>query len=90
MLEYKCGQVVKSKAGHDKDELFLIIQVDQAYVYLVDGKRRRLEKPKKKKKKHIQVTKQMAEDFAEKIHHGERLTNAHIRNSLKVFKQKVK
>lgn len=86
MLEYECGQLVKSKAGHDKNEVFLVMQVDPVYLYLVDGKRRRIEKPKRKKKKHVQITNIIAKDIANKIHNGEMLTNAHIRNSLKAFK----
>ena len=34
----------------------IIIATDGEHAYLVDGKRRTLEKPKKKKAKHIQLT----------------------------------
>ena len=48
------GTIVKSIAGHDKNNLFVIINVENEYVYLVDGKCRPLSNPKKKKVKHIQ------------------------------------
>ena len=49
------GMFARSKAGHDKGRLYLIEKTEGEYVYLVDGARRTLAKPKKKKQKHIQV-----------------------------------
>ncbi len=49
------GMLARSKAGHDKGHLYVISDVDEAYVYLVDGKTKSIHKPKKKKLKHIQV-----------------------------------
>lgn len=46
-----------SKAGHDKNKVYVIIKEEAEYIYLVDGKSRTLEKPKKKNKKHIQLIK---------------------------------
>ena len=42
------GDVVRSTAGHDKDGLFLVLQAEGDFLWLVDGKRRKLETPKKK------------------------------------------
>ena len=48
------GQLVKSIAGNDKGEYFLIYEViDDDHVRIVNGKTRRLEKPKLKKIKHL-------------------------------------
>ena len=49
------GMLAKSKAGHDKGQVYVIYNVDETYVYLVDGKNKTIENPKKKKKKHIQI-----------------------------------
>lgn len=49
------GMLVRSKAGHDAGTVYVIINEDDAYVYLVDGKIRTLARPKKKKKKHVQI-----------------------------------
>ncbi len=51
---YQIGNLARSKAGHDKNDIFVIIKEEGEYVYLVDGKLRPLEKPKRKNKKHIQ------------------------------------
>ena len=47
------GMLAKSKAGHDKGHLYVIYDVDETYVYLVDGEIRTIDKPKKKKRKHV-------------------------------------
>jgi ribosomal protein L14E/L6E/L27E len=51
------GYLAYSLAGHDKGELFLIINEDGNYVYVADGKLRLIDKPKRKNKKHIQIIK---------------------------------
>ena len=55
MERYEVGMLARSKAGHDKGHVYVIFDVDETYVYLVDGVIRTIEKPKKKKKKHVQL-----------------------------------
>ena len=50
MRESCIGMLARSAAGHDEGKMYVIIAEDAAYVYLVDGKVRTLDKPKKKKK----------------------------------------
>lgn len=56
MLEMKTGCIVKSMAGHDSGNLFLVLRQEGDYVLLADGKRRKIEKPKRKKCKHVRLT----------------------------------
>lgn len=60
-MRYGKGALAKSLAGHDKDNLFIIIEESGEYVSLVDGKKRTMEKPKCKNKKHIQVSHDIGE-----------------------------
>lgn len=55
MDRWEKGMLAKSLAGHDKDKIYVILSLDDAYVYLVDGSLRTLDKPKKKKKVHVQL-----------------------------------
>ena len=55
MERYEVGMLARSKAGHDKGHVYVIYNIEEAYVYLVDGEIRTIEKPKKKKKKHMQL-----------------------------------
>lgn len=48
------GQLAVSRAGHDKDTLYLVIGEEKACVYLADGIFKTYASPKKKNKKHIQ------------------------------------
>ena len=82
MNELKCGQLVKSKAGRDKNKIFIIIHIEGEYLYLVDGKLRRLENPKKKKIKHIQPINEIASEIESKIINDRKMTNADIRKAL--------
>lgn len=55
MDKFEAGMLARSKAGHDEGRVYVIVSTEDAYVYLVDGKLRPLKKPKKKKKKHVQI-----------------------------------
>lgn len=85
MLEFQVGQIVKSKAGRDKNHYFIIIEDLGEYVYLVDGHLRKLEKPKKKKKKHLQTINVIVNDLKEQIIEGYKITNADIRKALELY-----
>lgn len=53
---WKKGDVVRSVAGHDSGRRFVILEViDEQYVLIADGKTRTVEKPKKKKNKHLRA-----------------------------------
>ena len=53
-MELKRGMIVKSKAGRDKDCIYVICDVKNEYVYLADGASRPLSRMKKKNRKHLQ------------------------------------
>lgn len=55
MERFKVGMLARSKAGHDFGEVYVIAGVEPSYVYLTDGRLKPLDKPKKKKKKHVQI-----------------------------------
>ena len=53
--------IAKSLAGHDKDSIYLVIDEADGMVFLCDGVRRKLSNPKKKKLRHVQLTKKAFE-----------------------------
>ena len=55
-MEIEVGRVVRSKAGHDSNDIFAVVGFDEEYVFISDGKERRVEKPKRKNPKHIEMT----------------------------------
>ena len=89
MKQLQIGQVVKSKAGRDKDRLFIIIGIDHEYLYLVDGDLRRLENPKKKKQKHVQPSNDIIKSIQNKILNHGRMNNADIRKELLIYQSET-
>lgn len=69
-MEYRIGQVVRSIAGRDNGKAFMVVKTESNYVYVADGKTRRLEAPKKKKLKHIQGSYNVSEEIAACIESG--------------------
>lgn len=88
MAECRIGEFAKSKAGHDKDEIFIIINIEGEYVFLVDGKSRRIEKPKMKKKKHIQVINIIDEELQKKLSDNVLIRDEDIKKAIKCYKQR--
>jgi len=78
------GQVVKSTAGRDYGNLYLIYQVlDDRYVEVVDGQHRRVEKPKKKNIRHLKLLNHQAEEILVALQNHEKVSNQEIRKVLK-------
>ena len=58
-MKIEIGRVVRSKAGHDLNDIFAVVGTDEKNVFICDGKERKVEKPKRKNPKHIEVTSYM-------------------------------
>ncbi len=87
-MEVDKSSLIVSKAGRDKGQLFYVIDTDEQYVYLADGKSRKLEKPKRKKRKHVEQVSRTESRIAEKIRNGEKVLNSELRKELASFGQK--
>lgn len=59
MCNIAVGRVVKSIAGRDQGYFFVVTALSEDFAMICDGKIRRLEKPKKKRLKHLQTTRTM-------------------------------
>ncbi|MEG0019003.1 MAG: KOW domain-containing RNA-binding protein [Oscillospiraceae bacterium] len=57
-MSLEIGSVVKSLKGRDSQKYFCVVGIDGEYVLLADGDLRKLEKPKRKRLKHIEITTQ--------------------------------
>ena len=84
-MEVDKSSLIVSKAGRDKGQLFYVIDTDEQYVYLADGKSRRLEKPKRKKRKHVEQVPRTESRIAEKIRNGDKVLNSELRRELAVL-----
>ena len=75
--EIKCGTVVFCKAGREKGRFLVVVDSDESFVWLADGKERSLSSPKKKNIRHIARTRTVL-DIAE-------ITDKGLRQALKGF-----
>ena len=86
MDEKMIGQFAVSKAGHDKDSLYVIVAQEGEFVFLCDGKAKTPEKPKKKKLKHIQPIKRTVDEkLLQKLQTGEKVYPEEIRYAIKQY-----
>ena len=86
MAVSKIGEFAKSKAGHDKDKIYVIINIEGEYVYLVDGKIRLIANPKKKKDcRRGQEHGQHHEELFHKLQNGEMIRDEDIKRAIKLY-----
>ena len=76
------SNIVKSTAGRDEGDLFFVLDIQGEFLLLADGKSRRVEKPKKKKCKHVSFVGESHSVVAEKIRSSEKITNSELRKAL--------
>ena len=76
------SDVVVSTAGRDAGEWFYVIDADPVFLLLANGKDRTLEKPKRKKRKHVQKVLRSETRVAEKIRSGDKVLNGELRRDL--------
>lgn len=82
------GQIVRSKAGHDKGKVYIVWEIiDGKHVLIVDGDQRKLQKPKKKRVLHLQKFNRMI-DLAFEIENDLGVKNARIRKQLEPYQLK--
>ncbi len=81
-MEVVIGSVVRSIAGHDKGDYFIVLALEDDYAYIADGKLRKAQSPKKKKLKHVQKSGKIAVWLKEKLDNSETVENFELRKAL--------
>ena len=76
------SDVVVSTAGHDQGEIFYVISTDDQFLYLANGKDRTLDKPKRKKRRHVQKVLRSETRVVEKLIRGDKVLNSELRRDL--------
>ena len=82
------GLIVRSKAGRDKGGWFVILWHDNDYALITNGDSRKVESPKRKKLKHLQLTGSLSEFIADKLRSGIEVTNSEVRTALAEYLEK--
>ena len=76
------SDVVMTTAGRDSGQWFYVISEDPVFLFLANGKDRTLEKPKRKKRKHVQKVLRSETRVAEKLRCGNKVINSELRRDL--------
>ena len=76
------SNIVKSTAGRDEGDLFFVLDTQEEFLLLADGKRRRVENPKRKKCKHVAFVGESHSAVAETSRSSEKITNSELRKAL--------
>ena len=76
------SDVVVSTAGRDQGQFYYVISTEDQFLMLVNGKDRTLDKPKRKKRKHIQKVLRSETRVAEKLRTGDKVLNGELRRDL--------
>jgi ribosomal protein L14E/L6E/L27E len=84
---FALGQVVFSKSGRDKGLAFIVSAAEEEYIYLIDGRIRPIDRPKKKKIRHVQPTYHIDEALSEKLKNGGYFNDADVRKALSAFNE---
>ena len=79
---FMISDVVVSTAGHDQGEMFYVVSTDDQFLYLANGKDRTLDKPKRKKRRHVQRVLRSETRVAAKLLSGDKVLNSELRRDL--------
>lgn len=77
------GRIVCSKAGRDKGYFMVVVDANEDYVFVCDGKERPLNRPKRKNIKHLAFTNTVLE--ADSFN-----TNKSLKKALAVYRDTAK
>ena len=76
------SDVLVSRAARDQGEWFYVIDADETYLFLANGKDRPLDKPKRKKRKHVEKVLRSETRDAAKLRCGDKVLNGELRRDL--------
>lgn len=86
-MDISKSDIIISLAGRDKGKLFYVVDVEENYVLIADGKGRKLENPKRKKLKHVRRVSRTETRVAAKLQNGDKVLNSELRRDLATFGQ---
>ena len=86
-MDISKSDIIESLAGRDKGKFFYVMDVEENYVLIADGKGRKLENPKRKKLKHVRRVTRTETRVATKILNGDKVLNSELRRDLATFGQ---
>ena len=82
-LPVEIGSIVISKAGRDEGRRFLVVgEVDDDFVMVANGDLRKMDRQKKKRRKHLKPTGAKVEAVAKRLAEGRSIEDHELRDWL--------
>ena len=88
-MELSKSDIVMSLSGRDKGKYFFVVETEGEYVLIADGRCRKLERLKQKKRKHVELVARRESQVAAKICAGDKVLNSELRRELAAFRQEI-
>jgi large subunit ribosomal protein L14e len=81
--EPRLGQIVKVLRGRDRDQYAVIIEIiNERFVHIADGDKRKFDQPKRKNINHLQLTDEISPEVVNSLKETGRVTNGKLRFAL--------
>jgi len=86
VLNISIGQLVTSNAGRDQTNVYLVVGINKKKLLLLaNGRERKLNNPKQKNIRHVNVLKSIAQGVAEKLQSGVKISDEELRQAIQVL-----
>lgn len=84
------GRIVKVLRGRDAGKYAVVIrQLDERFVEIADGDKRKFDQPKKKNRLHLHFTEHVSSEVADSLRETGRVTNGKLRYALNKFAEQL-
>ncbi len=84
------GSIVISKAGRDRGRLFLVVaEVDDDFVMVANGALRKMDRQKKKRRKHLKPTGTVVAELRDRLSQGKPVEDHELRKWLNEEEEKL-
>ena len=77
-----------SKAGHDRNQVYVIVEEQDDFYMIANGTTKSISKPKKKKKIHLQIIKRIPAEVLAELDSDKALDDITIKRILKVYNRR--
>ncbi|MBS1310115.1 MAG: hypothetical protein HP032_06515 [Oscillospiraceae bacterium] len=85
-MAYTKGEIVLSLKGRDAGGLFCVVDAQDGFALIADGKGRKLAAPKRKREKHLRRVGTSAHPAIVRLQRGESVSDRALRRSLAAFR----
>lgn len=84
--EAQLGQLVKVLKGRDAGAIYVIIGiVDDRFVLIADGNKRKFDQPKRKNAQHLEPLPMVSSEVVHSLQESGRVTNGKLRHAVLVY-----